>query len=544
MPEIDRREICQATGISILVVAMSALPYALGYFAAGPELEFGGFLINLDDSHSYVSAMQQGIAGGWRYQVLYTPEDHPGAYLHIFYILLGKLSMLISLSPVQTYHLCRLCCGLAMLAAAYLFLSLFLHTPQLRLAALSLIGFSSGLGWIVLSTGSADLQGLLPLDFWLTDAYAFFTLFTFPHFAAAVALLLLFLTAVMKYLEGPRFGILILGAAALVGLAVIHPFTVLLVDGILAVYWVLLCLGRRAFPRLETAAFIAWGLAPMPVVIYYFSAFLGDPVLANWSAQNVLPSPSLARLLLGYGLLVPLAAGGTLHIVRRWDERKILLLAWVLAAVILLYMPFTLQRRMLEGMHVSVCILATIGLCECLAPYIMRLGWVSRFARWRGYTSEGLRRLLVFLVIVATFPSNLCLVAGSGASVLRQDPDLFHKREEVEAVDWLGRNTDSKDTVLASYGVGRYLPARIGHRVFMGHFHETVQRDDKLRLAGSFFSEDTTDVERRRLLSKYSIRYVFHGPSEMEMGRFDPSRAPYLTAVYRNNLVTVYRVQS
>ena len=127
--------------------------------------------------------------------------------------------------------------------------------------------------------------------------------------------------------------------------------------------------------------------------------------------------------------------------------------------------------------------------------------------------------------------------------MLRHDPDLFHRREEVQAIGWLGQNTASEDTVLASYEVGRYLPARIGHRVFMGHMHETVQLSEKTRLADIFFSEDTTDRDRRRLLSEYRIRYVLYGPSEMEMGRFDPSLAPYLTPVYSNDLVAVFSVQ-
>jgi len=542
MPEIERREIWPAMGISMLVVAISAVPYVLGYLAAGPQLEFGGFLIDLDDSYSYVAAMQQGIAGGWRYQVLHTPEDHPGAYLHTFYIALGKLSVLMGLSPMATYHLCRLACALALLLAAYLFLSLFLETPQARLVALSLIAFSSGLGWVVLLTGSTTLRGLSPLDFWLIDAYTFFTLFTFPHSAVAVALLLVFLFLAVKYVERPRLSILVLGAAALLGLCAIHPFSALLVDGILAAYWILLTLDRKKIIRREAAAFALWALVPVPLVVYYYSAFIRDPVLANWAALNILPSPPLAHLLLGYGILVPLAAGGVIRAFQGWNERRLLLAAWVFAAVVLLYVPFTLQRRMVEGLHVPVCTLAAIGLFECLVPCMMRAGWVCRFARWRGYTSEGLKRLLLFSVIVATFPSNLYLLASTTASVLHHNPGLFHKQEEIEAIDWLGGNTATTDTVLASYNVGRYLPARIGHRVFMGHFHETVRVNDKLQLADSFYSEDTSDSARRRLLSEYGIRYVFHGPSEKEMGRFDPSEAPYLTPVYRNELVTIYMV--
>jgi hypothetical protein len=501
MSDFKRREILAVVGMAIVVVAISTVPYALGCLAAGPELEFGGFLIDLDDSYSYVSAMQQGIGGGWRYQVLYTPEDHPGAYLHTFYILLGKLSVPMGLSPTEMYHLCRLCCALALLLAAYLFLSLFLQTPQVRLAALSLIGFSSGLGWVVLLTGSTTVRGLSPMDFWLTDAYTFFTLFTFPHSSAAVALLLVFFFMAVRYVETPRLRTLLLAGVTLVCLSVIHPFTSLLVDGVLAAYWILLLLHRREVPRGEAAAFAVWVLMPAPLVVYYSSAFTSDPVLANWAAQNILPSPPVTFLLLGYGVLCPLALGGGVRTLQRWDERRTLLVAWVLAALILLYVPFSLQRRMLEGLHVPVCILATIGLFECMAPQVAKSGLTSRVARWRGYTNQGLTNLILFSVIVAIFPSSLWIVAAGSASVFTHDPELFSQREEVEAIDWMGQNTASTDTILASYTVGRYVPARIGHRVFMGHFHETVQLKDKLRLAASFFREETSDRDRRLLLA-------------------------------------------
>jgi hypothetical protein len=544
MPDFTRRETLAAVGIAAVVIVISTVPYALGYLAAGPELEFGGFLIDLDDSYSYISAMQQSVADGWRYHVLYTPEDHPGAYLHTFYILLGKLSVLMGLSPIEMYHLCRLFCALALLLAAYLFLSLFLQTPRVRLAALCLIGFSSGLGWVVLLTGSTSLGGLSPVDFWLTDAYTFFTLFLFPHSAAAVALLLVFFFMAVRYIETPRLRTLLLAGVSLICLSVIHPFTVLLVGGVLAAYWTLLLLHRKKVPRREAAAFAVWVLMPAPLVVYYFSAFARDPVLANWSAQNILPSPPITFLLLGYGVLCPLALAGGVRTLQRSDERRTLLVAWVLAALILLYVPFSLQRRMVEGLHVPVCILATIGLFECLAPQVTKSGCISRVARWRGYTNQGLTSLFVFSVIVATFPSNLCLVAWSSASVLGHDSELFFQREEVEAIDWMGQNTASTDTILASYTVGRYVPARIGHRVFMGHFHETVRLHEKMRLAESFFQEETSDRDRRLLLADYGIQYVFYGPAEIQMGRFDPSEAQYLTEVYRNDLVSIYSVQS
>lgn len=542
MPDLAKREIGQVLSIALVVLAISSIPYLLGYWFAAPGTEFGGLVVDLDDSYSYLAAMQQGLGNGWRYRVLFTPEEHPGAYLHTFYLGLGKLSSLLGLSLMQTYQLARLACGLSLLITAYMFLSLFLEGRSERLVAYLLISFSSGLGWVVLLTGSSTLRGVSPIDFWLMDAYTFFTIFTFPHSAAAVTFLLLFFMLALRYLETSQVRALLLGSLTLLPLCIIHPFTALVVDGVLVTYWALLSLNRKSLLRREGWAVAIWALAPLPLIVYYYRAFVSDPVLQNWAAQNYLPSPPAAHLVLGYGIVFLLAGAGAVYVIRRRSERSLLLVAWAASAMILLYVPFTLQRRMVEGLHVPLCVLASLGLFKYLLPAAMDSSWLSRFARWRGYGTEGLRNLLLYTVVMATVPSNLYLIAGYSASTLNNDPTLYYQQGEVQAVDWLRKNTDPIDTVLASYRISRYIPARAGNRVFMGHFHETVEVEDKRRLAESFFLESTADTLRQDLLAEYGIIYVFHGPAERQIGRFDPSRAAYLASAYGNPSVAIYRV--
>ena len=543
MPELTRREIGQVVGIGLVVLAISSIPCLLGYRSAAPGTEFGGFVVDLDDSYSYLAAMQQGLGKGWRYQVLFTPEEHRGIYLHTFYLGLGKLSSLLGFSLMQMYQLARVVCGLSLLITAYMFLSLFLEGRSERLVAYLLISFSSGLGWVVLLSGSSTLRGVSPIDFWLMDAYTFFIIFTFPHSAAAVTLLLLFFILASRYRETYQLRALLGGCVVLLPLCLIHPFTPLLVDGVLAAHWALLSLNRRKLLGREATAVTIWALAPLPILVYYFHAFTSDPVLQNWAVQNFLPSPPATHLLLGYGIVFLLAVGGAAHVIQQRNERRLLLVAWVISAVILLYVPFTLQRRMVEGLHIPLCVLATIGLFEYLLPVAMDLGWLSRFARWRGYQTAGLRRFLLYSIVMATIPSNLYLLAGYSASALSNDPALYYGLEEVDAVDWLGESTERTDTVLASYRISRYIPARVGNRVFMGHFHETVQVESKKGMAESFFEETTSDDARRAFLAKYGISYVFHGPRERLVGEFDPSRAPYLTPVFDNASVQIYSVK-
>jgi hypothetical protein len=542
VPVLTKQEIVQVIGIGLIVLAISSIPYLLGYQAPA-GMEFGGFFVDLDDSYSYLAKMQQGVWGGWRYRIPFTPEEHPGAYLYTFYLGLGKLSSLLGLSLMQTYQLARLACGLSLLIMAYIFLSMFLEDRDTRLVAYLLISFSSGLGWLILLVGGpSTLRGIAPIDFWWIEAYTFLTIFAFPHFAAAVTLLLLFFTVALSYLESFRMPALLLGILTFVALCVVHPYNGFLVDGVLAAYWLLLFLKRKTIPRREALPIMIWTITPIPLLAYYYRALASDPVFRGWSAQTFLPSPPLPYLLLGYGIVFLLAIGGLVHAIRQRDERSMLLVAWVTSTMVLTYLPFNFQRKMVEGLHVPLCILATFGLFEYLLPIALNSSWLNRFARWRGYKRPGLRRLLLFSVIMATFPSNLYLLAEASAAALLSNPILYYRSEEVEAVDWLKNNTERTDTVLASYKIGRYIPARAGNRVFMGHVIETVEVEYKKQLAEIFFQDSATDDFRRDLLADYGIRYLFYGPTERQMGEFDPSRAPYLSPVYIGSSVAIYRV--
>ena len=543
MPVLTKREIAQVIGIALVVLAISSIPYLLGYHFAPAGMEFGGFFVDLDDSYSYLAKMQQGVWGGWRYRIPFTPEDHPGACLYTFYLGLGKLSSLLGLSLMQAYQVARLACGLSLLVMSYIFLSMFLERRDARLVAYLFICVSSGLGWLVLLVGGpSTLRGIAPIDFWWIEAYTFLTIFTFPHFAAAVTLLVLFFMLALRHLETFRMPALLLGILTFVALCVIHPYNAFLVDGVLTAYWLLLFVKRKAIPRREALPIMIWAATPIPLLAYYYRALASDPVFRGWSAQTFLPSPPLPYLLLGYGIVSLLAIGGVVHAIRKRDERITLLVAWVTGTMVLTYLPFSFQRKMVEGLHVPLCILATFGLFEYLLPIALNSSWLNRFAHWRGYKRPGLRRLLLFSVIMATFPSNLYLLAEASAAALLGNPILFYRSEEVEAVDWLKDNTERTDTVLASYKIGRYIPARAGNRVFMGHIIETVEVEYKKQLAEVFFQDSTTDDFRRDLLTEYGIDYIFHGPAERQVGQFDPSTAPYLTSVYDEPSVAIYRV--
>ena len=562
--DIDRPEWRMVLVVGSLTLLVASLPYLIGYAAATSEAVFSGFPLDPEDSYSHLAKMQQGFWGTWRYRLLFTPEEHSGVYLNTFYVALGHLSRLTRLPLLATYHLARLLAGALLLGAAYRFISDFVLDRAQRRVAFLLLVTSSGLGWLLIAiTGSFAPGGLTPMDFWLMDAYTFFTLMTFPHMIVAVALLLLVFHHTLVFWEKGGSGHLLGGFALALALTMILPFSPLLYGAPLAACYGSLVVTRSFVstarePDLNPQAkatksrgmiparwrpvvsLAGLGLLPLPLVAYYASALQSDPILASWSAQNITLSPPLVYTLLGYGLLTILAIPGGIHLWREGGRGRFLVL-WIGMALILMYLPFPFQRRMFEGLHVPVSIVATAGLYAWLRPWLAG----SRLARWlaaRHYPPRRLLSVTTFLLVTLAAMSNLYFLAALGVAMLGHSPELYYSPDEMAAIEWLRQHTSPQATVLSSYPVGGLIPARIGHRVYWGHWCETAFLARKKADAAIIFAADTDQATRRALLTHYGVAYVFYGPREQALGDFDPANSPWLELALAHGDVSIYRV--
>jgi hypothetical protein len=542
---VSQAEWLRVAAVAVVVVGLSSLPYAAGYLAQSPDLRFVDAVYDWEDYYSHLAKMQQGRQGAWRYHILFTAEDHPGVFINTFYIALGHLAALLGLSPVLVFHLARPVCALVLLLAVYAFIAMFIREREVRWTAYVLACLSSGLGWLVLLlTRSYTLGGITPVDFWLIEMYTFFTVLTFPHTCLAQAAQLLAFAWMVRLLAGAGGWRVWLGAAgAAAVLAVIHPYSLLPLDASLCLYGLYRWIRHRA-AAVRTLLWLAgFAALPLPLVLYSYRAISSNPVLSAWQAQSYTLSPPPFHYLLGYGLLLPLAIWGGVRLWREGEQgREAPLVLWLLCIAPLLYLPliFYLQRRMIEGAHVPLCILAAVGLHRGLLRALRR----SRPARWlarRGYSPRRLQRVTQWLLVALTTLSTWYLLASLSLTALSGYDPLYRTRAEVEAVQWLGRHTAPEDTVLSSYEMGGTIPAWIGHRVFWGHWAETIHLPQKRAAVRAFYSA-STDLDRLAFLARYDIAYVFHGPRERALGGFDPAAASWLELVFQSGEVAVYHV--
>ena len=511
-----------------ILAALSLVPYALAYLLTPPGHHFAGFFFIADDATTYLAKMQQGADGAWLWTDPYTSEPHQGVFLFGFYLLFGHLSALLHIPMIAGYHLAgvsgALCLGLAVGRLAERTLP-----PNIRRLAVVLALLGSGLGFLSQLGGHVTIasQPLEALDLHLPELSGWYSILAIPHFAWAAALVVLALLGLLNIADHPRPVPVIRAGTLLLSLAVIHPQMVVMVAVVWSAYRVLLIAwGER--PRLmsllaEAAAF----LIAAPLFAYDALVLFKDPTVSEWASQWRHQAPNLPSLLLALGL--PLLAGclGSYVAWRRRDRRLAPLLVWPPVVILLVYLPnvVNIQRRLIDAVYVPVGLLAAVGLEHFLARFPVA-------------HARRLRRMLVPLFCLSSaLVMAIALRFASGAF-----PEAYIAQDQWTALTWLSDHHRPGDRVLSSPGIGLFIPAWSATPVYVGHYSETLDYFQKIRIVSQLLRPSTSPDSIRSFFSANGITLLYWGPGEQDALDFDPDRQPYLQPVYRDGSVTIYRV--
>ncbi|GAG04475.1 unnamed protein product, partial [marine sediment metagenome] len=260
----------------------------------------------------------------------------------------------------------------------------------------------------------------MPVEFWLVESFSLPTITIFAHGALATAILLVTFLAVQDYRRTGTRRALAKSAVLTIALAIVQPMCLPLLGVTLCVYQALLA-GRRIargqpwLQRTEVASIVVIGAISLLLAIFLSLPFWTNDVFRIWNQQSLTPSPSPLHLLWGYGVFVPLAVVGARRVWQDQRETGLLLVAWILAAGVLLYVPGLPQRRFAQGMIIPWGCLAALGLEE-----LFRNGSHSRRSR------------LVYLLMVGLgVVSTTSMVARETQSILTVAEPAFHPREQL-----------------------------------------------------------------------------------------------------------------
>ncbi len=517
---MSRAELRWVLLASLAVVLFASLPTLYAWSLADADHVFSGFVYNTEDGNSYIAKMRLGARGEWLFQLRFTTEPHPGAWLFTFHLLLGKLSAGLSLSFQLTYHLARVILAVGLLLTIYAFVAHFVPDVATRRLAWVLVTIGSGLGWLLTALGATHWLGDLPLDFWVPEAYVFLVVYNLPHLALAEALLLWAILWTLRGIHGDGVGWCIYAGLAAFGMTWIVPFYAGVLATALGAYLLALLIRRRRIPWREIGLAILTGIFAVPPVLYNAWVFMSNAAFGTWAAQNRILSPHPLHYLMGYAPLLVPGIWGVVTAVRQRDEQWLLPVAWLVAVPFLVYLPFNLQRRMIAGVQIPLALLAAMG-----------------FRQWFGK-----KRGVAAAYVAFASLSNLLLVAGSLEPISQRTTPIYRGAGEVAALAWLSAHTEPNETALASFEVGNIIPAWTDLRVFAGHGPETLDSLQKQAALQRFFDAQTEDRWRQSLLHDSGLDYVFYGPQERALGHWRPQEASYLRSVYDKDGYVIYRV--
>jgi hypothetical protein len=546
---ISRGEWLWAGIVTALAVFLTLIPYALAYLTDGDGWRFTGILMNPEDSQTYFAKILQGYDGKYLYTIPFTPEEHNGEFVGFFYLGLGHLARLLRLSVPAIWHLSRVVANAFMFLATYSFVAYYIRDQSTRRVAMLLAAFGSGLGWALFLANQRYWLGSFPVDFKQPGAHLFFSALTFPHVALGTALTLIGVQLLDQIArndrrEGIPWSLLLAACLVNFSLAIVYPFLLYLMSAIAFTFWVLQTWRAKRLLWQRGVSGAATFTLAAPLAIYYANTLRDNVVFRSWDAQAGTPALPWPHYLIAYGPMLLLAflswrgvPGTRLHFS--------MLSVWICVAAVLLYSPLRPQRRFVQGVHVPLSILASVGLLSSLFPWLGRTrlwGWIVAFPR---YSQASLQRFLTVLVLILMSLSNLYVLASVSVSAVVQQPDtIFRPADEFEMVTWLRHEIEDSSVFLADYLSGSFIAGQSGHRVVLGHWAETVDYEVKQEEVATFYSAATNDRFRQELFAKYGVDYVLYGPRERELGAFDPTKVDYLVHVHSQGAISLFSVAS
>lgn len=492
--EISRSEWLWLAIASLVLVFLSSTAYLVGYQSASSDLVFSGAVVDRMDYSVHLATMHLGERGEWRYRLRFSDEPSHGAYVKSAYIFLGHVARWLGLGLPAGYQFARISLAFLLCYLVYLLAAWMFEEPGWRRLSWTLAVAGGGFGWLQSVFGWVPQPDLSPVDFWLVDAYVFFSMLVFPHFLAVTALMILVIMTGLSYLIKPAGWQWPVAVGLALMMQFIQPYAPILPD--LALFGAFLLHAIRVpEQRLNAALFLGtFGLAQIPVVGYNLAVFSLGSDWAEFSRQNVTLSPPVVYILWGFAAFwIPAVTGGygwlrrgireylsaDAHERRAPDLMMAAMLAWWIGALMLAYSPTNLQRRFLLSFTIPLALLASSGMRSIMTPWIRNRapGWLR---------SRPMLLPTVIVTLACIYAPVLSL--GQSLYVATHPAEIFDPVGWVEAAGWLEQHAGADDTILAREQLSRLIAARTGRPVYSGHPMETLRYAEKANRVEKYYA--------------------------------------------------------
>lgn len=533
-PKSARREKLLVFAIIAVALLLSSVPDIHGWLLSGRDHHYVGYSYNIDDCYVYMSWARQAADGQFFARNLFTTDHQLGRQFNLYFLLIGNVARLLHAPLLAVFYAFRIAGGAALLWAVYRLAAWALPGPaNARVTALALVGLGAGFGWLYSSPSMMRNRLLLPVDTWQPEAITFMSLQMSSLFVVSTALIVLCMAFLIRsQRQSSMRDSVFAGLCALV-LGNIHSYDILHIAGAWGLYLVVASIIAR---RIDWAAWgraVVAGLICTPTVIYQYLLYKYDPVF-HARVETTTLSFGLHTYLLGYGLAFIFAAAAAILAARsvrframwRDPEAPLILVCWVVAAFVIVYLPTSFQRKMIMGVHVPMGILAGAG--------VAYLGeWIGR------KTKEVSAGLICLVVVLLSVPSNLTWIAREYKHLNLGDSETnstsFLSDDDLDIYDWIRTQTKATDAFVGIPTRMLFVPGLCDRKVWSGHWSETPDYPGKMHILYAF--ERGMMPDPQAFLRETRATYLIW--PNLPPGAIAP---PYLTRVYGNGTYTIYAI--
>jgi hypothetical protein len=467
--------------------------------------------------------IEQAKQGNVLFSALYSTELQSKIFFHPIFFVAGTIGRLGNIPNALLYHSFRVLSALALLVAGYIFIAHVSNSRRVRLLLFLLFATASGLGWIF---------GYPSVDIIQSESTNFLTAYESVLNSSTIAVfLLIFLVFLNFKKESSIIPALLLSGLLLNGIVLLHGYdvvSVLLILGIFSVYiWVTEKNSKIIKLYLYSLLFT------FPSILFQAYVLNTNPILGVWATiQTRVPAQSVLSYIATYGFLSLFGVIGVVVNFKKNNKATILLLAWLVVMVILLFNPVTdrFQQKLAAGIFIPLVLLAGMGM----------KWWVGELHEQKLSFAKYVLPALILLCSI----TNIKVVYTDLKYFAQKDSSLYIAEGKQQAMVWLGQQSRAQGSAVAGFQLGNLIPGFSGQVVYAGHYDQTINFEEKFELVQLILSKDINYRDPLRFfVLQNGIRYIVIDDEVRSWGGFDASGRDYLELAYANEDVQIYKVK-
>ncbi|MFC1727175.1 hypothetical protein ACFL0Y_01505 [Patescibacteria group bacterium] len=468
------------------------------------------------DVSTYQNVINQGQDGHLFYQDYFDSENEFEIPLYSLYIITGRASSSLSLRPIVIFHLLGIVTSLFLILSSWWLASLWFKKQWEKMTCLFILVLGGGLGWYFLpETALPDIA---------TPNFTFLRALYFPHEAVSLGLLMVTLGyCFVAMTKQKKISIVKAGLANLLMLF-FHPYNLIPIAAILTTFclWEYFRNKSIKFLTNQIPLVISLGLGVGFYLLTIGKKLLLSPTFTGQLSQSF-SSPKFSYLILGSGLLIPLAILPALY--RKIDQKTRFMLTWLFIQLAVIYLPFNFQRLLIRGLWVPISLLAIRGI-KTIFPKTTKTFFVVGLTI---VSLSGLSSLFVFTQRVSKDYDNRW---------------VYLNKSEGEIIQYLKEQDQTDKAIMAAPEMANFLTAHTGKKTWLSHKQHLHYQERYSKIA-QFYQGKMDQDEVLDFFQKTKTQWIYWGPDEKTIAQSD--QMPYqdlFVPVIETKIANLYHYQN